>query len=51
MIYEKYAEVAEWLKFAGCNNSIGFLPDAKHLNAEDKSAAPDIVSETAWSHV
>ena len=29
---------------------IDVLPDAKHLNAVEKSAFTDILSEAAWSH-
>ena len=38
------------LKFTGCNCSINFLPDAKHLSVVDKSALADILSEAARPH-
>jgi len=34
----------------GCNCSIDFLSDAKHLSAVERSAFTDILSGAAWSH-
>ena len=39
------------LKFARVRwGTIGFLPNAKHLSAIEKSAFTDILGEAAWSH-